>query len=124
MKKTTDELKAVSVGTEVITHKHTFGEAEKEELKNRLADHSIEDLILKEELAAVRQRVNRERKKLEKVNTALIKDLHRGFEMQNRNCNMVPNPDTMNMEYWCTETGELLKEVKLTPAERQKYFEV
>lgn len=118
-----DQIKDDYAPKERVTAKRYFEPEELDVMIRENTQKQIELDVIQEEIDKLKEKHAETQKRLKLESSALRKLIRDGFTEEQRDCYLMPNYTSGNMEYTDVKTGELLFERRLRPEERQLRFQ-
>jgi hypothetical protein len=117
--KTIAELETTSIAKENRLVQIPFSQAEKEQKQDDYLQNNIKLAAIQEEFLTIRESFKLKIKEVSEVVKKNFFDLRNGYEETNEECYLVDNQEDGTMEFYSTNSGNLVYSRPLRPDERQ-----
>jgi hypothetical protein len=117
--KTIAELETTSIAKENRLVQIPFSQAEKEQKQDDYLQNNIKLAAIQEEFLTIRESFKLKIKEVSEVVKKNFYDLRNGYEETNEECYLVDNQEDGTMEFYSTNSGNLVYSRPLRPDERQ-----
>lgn len=114
-----DELNSLAQKTEEFELPIEFTPADRAEMEKDFAQNAIALEKIKNAKKLSISEFDEQMKPLRKVSSEILRKLTDGYEVEKRQCYLVPNYETNMMEFFDTSSGEMLHSRRLYANERQ-----
>ena len=108
-----------SMGTEVRSIRKHYTEDELNAVREKFAENEIAKAAMEDELSALKKRYKTSIDDFKAVSKEYRLNIKNKFVDEDHECAKVPNYVSKKMEYYDTQTGDMLDSRKLRPDEKQ-----